>query len=227
MQKAKEEITEFEKSIYNIFLKVSRTSQNQPYRYRKDFTDFENTENYHYVRKLRAFFSKFETVKIEDFFRAPYSIYPDQASTFDLHFYITPKAIKVYSLYNKKIDEQGIESHESSIKQSLFFIYKFCKDNRLLLKDYLNHKTNDVHTFILHLKSKDVSLYVLLSMNNFSTILSEYGTDMLGFIFGDEFVEKKLDMFRTRLYNSTKIMSITKRGLEKIETLINQINKPK
>mgnify|MGYP003680734664 FL=1 len=42
-------ITYLEKNIYNTYLKVSRSRQNLPYRFRKDFTDFVDTDKYVYI----------------------------------------------------------------------------------------------------------------------------------------------------------------------------------
>ena len=91
-------MTFLEKDIYNTYIRVSRSKQNLPYKYRKNFDNFADTSNYVYVKKLGKFFTKFSHINVSDFFDAPYEIYPDNDS-YDLRFYITPKAVKIYSSY--------------------------------------------------------------------------------------------------------------------------------
>ena len=87
-------ITEREKFIYNTYLRVHRTKQNKPFRYRKQFDDFQDNENYIHVKKLGAFFKKFSHIEPEVFFNAPYNLYPDDNSIYDLKFY-------AYKFFNK------------------------------------------------------------------------------------------------------------------------------
>ena len=58
-------MTEFEKIIYNTFLETSKKVNNKPVRYRKDFTKFEENENYIYINKLSAFFTKFKHINVK------------------------------------------------------------------------------------------------------------------------------------------------------------------
>ena len=211
-------MTDLEKRIYNTFIRIYRSRQNQPYKLRKDFDDFEKSDNYHFVRKLGMFFTKHNKISIDTYFAAPYEIYTDSTTGFDLQFYISPKAIKAYSLYNKKRDQEPVDSdiHIKHIKESLFYIYKFCKDNNIHLDEYIDHKTNDIHTFILHIQSREVSVYVLLCLEKFDTMIYGYTKDMLSFIIEEDFYEKRLDIFRTRLYTSSRIKNIIMLGLKHI-----------
>ena len=96
-------MTDNEKDIYNKYLRISRTAKNKPYKLRLNFDGFENEENYTHIKKLQLFFEKYSHVKIEDFFNAPYIVYPKTDQIFDLKFYCSYNATKVYSLYNKKL----------------------------------------------------------------------------------------------------------------------------
>jgi lysyl-tRNA synthetase class II len=77
-------------------------------------------------------------------FKAPYALYPDEKH-FPLDYYFTLKATKAYTLYNKKQTLQDPDSTEqlNNIKTSLVFIYNFCKQNNILVPQYIDHKTNN------------------------------------------------------------------------------------
>jgi hypothetical protein len=101
--------TDFEKLIYNEFLKESRKAKNQPYRLRKDFTKIDNTTQLS-LKKLSYFFIKHKDINPTEFFKAPYQIYSPE-ETFRITFYTTQKAIHVYKIYKeslKKVDSPEI-----------------------------------------------------------------------------------------------------------------------
>jgi hypothetical protein len=208
-------ITEQEKRIYNKFLAISRSIKNQPFKLRKDFTNFEENKNYVYVKKLSLFFKKYPNIIVDDFFTAPFKIYRDDAS-YDLKFYTSQKALKIYTIYQtKKQDELPDESNQLFfIKQSLNFILKFCREKNICISNYINHKTNDINSFILHLKERKISIYVLFGFEEAEKILNSIGSDMMDFIFKD--LKNKMAIYRTRYYTSKKAKLLVKHGLEKI-----------
>ena len=63
---------------------------------------------------------------LEDFLNAPYEVYNDD-KYYDLKFYTTQRAIKVYSTFIKKRLSNDIDSTGTlnKIRDSLYFIYKF------------------------------------------------------------------------------------------------------
>jgi len=208
-------ITTFEQNIYNKFLAVSRSSLDKPFKLRKDFTDFEDNENYFYVRKLGLFFNKFKNIDMDDFFKAPYVVY-SKDQMYDLKFYTSQKALKIYTLYQtKKMDESPDSLNQLYfIKRSLNFILKFCREQKIKPADYINHQTNDMYTFILHLKEHKISIYVLFGFETGESKLKELGADLLEFMFGN--LKNKLDIFRTRYYTSSKAKILVKEGIKQI-----------
>jgi hypothetical protein len=211
-----EEITDTEKRIYNKFLAVSRSSQNKPFKLRKNFKDFGTEANYIFIKKLGLFFHKYNNVDVEDFFKAPFVIYNDKGH-YDLKFYTSQKALKVYTLYQTKKQEE-LPDHTNQlyfIKQSLNFIVKFCKSNNITIDNYIKHKTNDIPSFILHLRERKISIYILFGFENAETILKSIGSDLLDFIFKD--LKNKLAIYRTRFYTSKKAKVLVKLGIEKIK----------
>ena len=79
---------------------------------------------------------------------------------FDLKFYTTPKATRMYGLYVKKKDDESPDSEDQIgfIKSSLLFIYQHCKENQIDLDQYLQNKSGDVSMFILHLREKNLQI---------------------------------------------------------------------
>jgi len=96
-------VTQLEKNIYNSWLATTRSSTGKPFRLRKNFDDFESDKNYFFVQKLSRFFTKYKDIDLRDFFVAPYKVYSDNI-LYDLKFYISQKAIKVYKIYKNKLD---------------------------------------------------------------------------------------------------------------------------
>ena len=208
-------ITEFEKHIYNTYLRVTRSNSNSPFRLRKNF-DKVNEETYLSLKKLSSFFKKYPHIKIEDFFRAPYKLYEDE-KYFPLEYFYSLKAIKSFTLYNKKQINLDPDSEEQllNIKQSLVCIYNFCKESNIPVQNYISHKTNNEFTFILHLKEHKVNVYALLGFKNFETVLKSCNAEITKFIIGED-IYNSIQVFRTRLYNSKKALQLVNLGLKKI-----------
>lgn len=219
-------MTSLEQRIYNTYLRVSRTKQNKPFRYRKNFDDFEDDPNYILVRRLGSFFTKFTNININDFFESPYNIYIDGASSYELKYYTTPKAIRVYGLYMKKRDLEDPDSDNqiSRIKKSLLFIYQYCRNNNISVNDYIQEKSGDIPTFILHLRQRDVTIYTLYGFPGFDSIFTSISPDRLRFTIGEHFIEN-IGLLKINYYESTKAKRITEQGIKKLKNILNNQNK--
>jgi hypothetical protein len=150
-----------EKNIYNTYLATSGKYQNRPFKYRKNWDDFESTEKYIYVQKLANILRKFPQIDLNVFFKAPYEVY-GKDQHFNLQFYSTQKAINCYSKYKKKLD-MSIDSDETieNIKKQVVFIGTFCQEHKISLNEYLNFSEFSIYSFIKHLKEGNISIYVL------------------------------------------------------------------
>jgi hypothetical protein len=204
-----------EKQIYNTFLKVSRSKNKLPFKYRKNFEDFDAVKMMQ-VKKLAIFFKKFPHIKMEDYFFAPYSLYPDE-TYFDLNYYTSLKATKSYTLFNKKITFSEPDSNEQllSIKESLRFVLNFCREKRIDPINYIHHKTNNEYSFVIHLKEHKVNIYVLLGYINFEKVFKARDAEIIKFILGEEFFNN-ISTFKTKLLNSNKALSLVNNGLRLI-----------
>ena len=117
-----QEINEFQKKIYNIFLKNSR--HGKPFKYRESFDDISDYISLN-LNKLSLFFSKHPHLNINDFFDAPLSLYSDQPYP-KLDYFLSRSAIRSYSIYKNQKEDQNPEKQFDSIKDSFMFIMKYC-----------------------------------------------------------------------------------------------------
>ena len=219
------EITQQEKYIYNTYLRVYRSKQDKPFKYRKKFDDFHNHKNYSHVKKLGVFFRKFPHISIDKFFIAPYELYPDEETIYDMQFYASQRAIKVYSLYIKHLDQldPDTDQHVQFTKDSLMSIFKFCKQHNICIEEYVHQKSGDIPTFMLHLRDRYVSIYSLLGFEGFEAKLNTVPKDRIDFTIGENFVSS-LEKYRTRYYTSRKNKQITRQGINKLKKLLLTAN---
>jgi hypothetical protein len=168
------------------------------------------------LKKLSYFFNKHKEIKIENFFNAPYSLYKDEVY-FDLSFYTTLKAIKAFTLQNKNIENLDPDSQEQLdfVKASLLFINKFCRDNKTTIANYLSHKTNNMFTFLIHLKNREINIYTLFGFNNFDKHIKNSDLEILKFMFGESFLNN-IGLCRIKFFNSKKCKNLVANGLQKL-----------
>jgi hypothetical protein len=214
--------------IYNTFLRISRSRQGKPFKYRKNFTDFETDKNYLPVVRLKGFFTRNSQIKIEDFFLAPYIVFEKETDAFyDLNFYNSLQAIKVYSIYNRKIMQEDVD-HEFQLKkiqEGIIFIKNFCLNKNITLANYLNYKTDKINDFLIHLRDKQILIYNVLPLKNFDTIIRTYDFELLSFILGD--LASRISFYRTKFLSSSKAKHLSSEGLKKIDKIIqNKLEKP-
>lgn len=204
-----------EKLIYNTFLKISRTKSGLPYRLRKQWDDFETSEAYPYVLKLKNFFSRNHSVDLSEFFTAPYTIYPGE-SGFDLKFYSSQNAIKVYTLAMKQklLLPPDDAFHLNKIAKGLSFIKQFCREKSINVLDYPTFKDGVQHAFITHLKDRKISLYNLFAFDNFDKCFQQNDPDLLRFTLGD--IYDNIPVFRTKYLSSKTAKYLAVQGLKKI-----------
>jgi hypothetical protein len=205
-----------DKLIYNTYLKISRTQSGMPFRFRKQWEGFEESHVYPHVLRLKNFFSRNRNVDINDFFSAPYTVYPGE-SGFDLSFYSSPKAIKVYTLAVRKkmLLSPDDNYHLNSIAKGLKFIQTFCYNSKIYVDDYPKFKDGVQSMFITHLKEKKISIYNLFAFNNFEKYLAENDPDLLRFTLGELY--DNIPVFRTKYLGSKSAKLLASSGLIKIK----------
>jgi len=213
-------VTQKEQYVYNCYLETSRKLNNQPFKYRKDFDGFEDKEEYVLVVKLANFFNKFPNINIKDFFEAPYFV--NNEKYFDLKYFTTQKAIKTYTIYENKFLPDNPDHTQSilKIKDSFLFIYNFCKEKNIKLSEYINYKEpgKQWHDFLMHVKSRNIILYVLFAFPNFDKVLKTYDTEIKEFTFGDTLTN--INFYRTKYYSSNKAKKLCIAIYDKLNSLV-------
>jgi len=206
------DMTDFQKRIYNSHLAISRKMRDKPFRIRKDFSDMDQTK-IDQLASLERFFNSYQNVKIDDYFSAPYVIFEDD-DYFDLDFFLTSKAKKVYSQYMKKIETDDPDS-ETSLRRlvdSLKFVRDFCKEKGLTLEKYPLYIENALPNIIDHLKNHRINMYTLHALG-VSKI--EVESRILDFIFSDFWIT--FQKTKNKFYLSKKMKELSKQALTKIQ----------
>ena len=200
-------LSDFEKRIYNEYLKAQR--KGKPYTLRKNF-DKVDDETLVCLKQLSEFFSSFPDIRLTDFFNAGF----EDADFQPITFFKSMRAIKMYNRYignklNKADDEWVIDF----IKTSLLFIHKFCKTNNIAIDDYLNCEAPaGVPWYVIHLKNFNVCIYLLLAFQDFENKLLQH-SDAVAMTLGDDFL-KDVARHRTMFVTSTKCKLIARNGLD-------------
>lgn len=155
-------LSALEQTIYNTHLKYSRNGN--PWKPRKDFSDIDNSTIL-FLKKLSIFFTKFNHIKINDFFEAPLILHPEEKYP-PLKYFITRAAIKSFSLSEKKKIDQSPDLQIESIKQGFEFIAKFCLQQKIELEQYPLIKNFNMPIWLEHYRLHLVNPYCFLSFKN-------------------------------------------------------------
>lgn len=170
--------------IYNSFVHSYRTFNNAPFRARKNYETLPQ-EIKNNVERIKIFFDSYHLDK-NDFFDAPYFLFPD-TKYFSFDYYLSRKAIKSYMDFQKELLMRGPDEPRNlvKIKNSVQFLKGFLKNENLIFDEYLNHKKENIPSFITHLKERTVNLYFLLGLENFSNAFYSFNSNLLKFILPD------------------------------------------
>lgn len=200
-------LSDFDKHIYNEYLKAQR--KGKPYTLRKNFDNIDD-ETQVCLKQLSEFFTSFPDIRINDFFNAGFKDTDFQSIT----FFKSMRAIKMYHAYigsklNKADDVWVIDF----IKSSLLYVHKFCKQNNLTVDQYLDAESPaGVPWFAIHLKNFNVCVYLLLAFFDFENKIMKH-SDAMVMILGDEFF-KDIAHHRTMFVTSNKCKQLARNGLD-------------
>jgi hypothetical protein len=210
------DISDFEQLIYNTHLRISRQKKNLPFKYRKDFTHL-NDVYINSIKKIAIFLAKFPHIKLDDFIKAPYEMYSDEIY-FELDYYTTLKATKAYTLFMRRRESLDPDNEEqlNYIIESLKFISAFCKEQSINVADYIEHRTGNSSSYILHLKEHRVNVYSLFGFSNFEKNLRSQDSDIIKFILSENFLNM-LSNFRLKFFASRKAKKLVELGIQKIK----------
>jgi|688.fasta_scaffold397966_2 hypothetical protein len=215
------QITEFEEHIYNLHLRTTRQQQGQPYKLRKKFDTLDSSSKI-YLKKLSCFFNKHTHIGIEDFFTAPFTLYPDE-TFFDLQYFTTLKAVKSFTLYQKHLQNLAPDSNDQllRIQQSIKFILNFCKEHKIDIHSYISYKKENLPYFLLHLKEYKVNFYTLYGFLDFERAFKAIDNDIIKFMF-DEQIYELMRVSKVKLYGSKKAKTLVDLGLQRASELLKK-----
>jgi hypothetical protein len=207
-------LTDKEKNIYNSYLIASRTIKNKPFKLRQDFSTIDD-QIYTTLKKLGLFFEKNNNIKQVDFFTAPFDYYGSD-NYFDIHFFITPRAIKCYSLYAKKKETQDPDNDGTiaNCKECCSFIYRYCKENNLTLHDYKNIINGTTPLVLQHLRDHKINFYTLHGLQCEKTI-RQVEPDLLDFFISN--FENLLNDTRINFQRSVRLKTVIREAFSIIE----------
>ena len=94
-------IDKLEQRVYNTWLAVTRSKQGKPFKLRKKWNDFEEKPEYLVVKKLANLFKRYDNIDINEWFEAPYEIYPERIQ-YDSKYYTLMKQYTTFRLYQEK-----------------------------------------------------------------------------------------------------------------------------
>lgn len=153
------ELGDFEKKIYNIYLKALGEKQGRPYMIKKDFSNVTESMILT-LKKLKMFFETYKDVNPTTFFRAGFK--GEDKNFLELSFFTSLKASRLYAKYIKEKYLTSVDNEESikDFKEGIIFIYDFMREKDFTLNDYLTRTNeNGVSWFTIHLKKQNISFY--------------------------------------------------------------------
>lgn len=208
-------LSDIEKIIYNEYLRAKR--KGKPFNARKNFDDIDDA-TYISLKRLGTFFTSFPNIRYKDFFDAGILTPQRSERPPELAFFTSMRAIKMYNEYIKeKLNSADDGWVLSFCKESLFFIYEFCKSRGISVADYLNIKTPaGFPWFIIHLKDFKICIYAILAFEGIDSKLVEY-SDEVRQIISDDFL-KCIPQHRTNFFASKKCKALVREGLKLINT---------
>ena len=208
-------LSKFEELIYNKYLKLSRNGK--PFKYRKDFSNISD-EVVICLNKISKFLETYRSVDLDTYLEAPFKIYENEGYI-PLQFFCTQKARKAYTIYKQKKNLMYVDSEEhiQKIKDSLKFIYKFCKANNIHITNYLTFENQSFPIFLQHLKENNIDIYVLFGFKDYQRIIESVPVDIVMLMY--ENLYKDIEECYSKYITSRRCKEVINNGLKQLEDL--------
>ena len=186
--------------IYNTYQRITGMLSGKPFRYRRNFEDFDKKEPEKYASlvKVAKILNDLPGVNPEKYFEAPYKMFPSEfkETIIGLDFYCKPRAIRTYTNYitsQMTVDENLMtEEARSRVLQGLKHIIEACRNTNYMF--YMTAQ-NSTPAFINDLNHGLINKWVLAGF-------SLCGHDFNGCVDFDMFPEAEF-MFGNRDINGT------------------------
>lgn len=212
-------MTETGKIIYNHYLRALRVNNGKPFREKKNFVDFEKSDDYKYIYKMESFFKQYPHLLKYDFFNAPYKIYKEEKQYFTLKYFASYKGLKTCVEYYNSLLKENPDNQLDFIKDSLKFIAEFCIEKRISVSDYIYYKSITQNDFLKHLKEHHISWYVVFGIKGMMDIIHKLDSDEFELYFGSNINIGELQYS----YSSSKTAKVfIEKGLQKITNFVTK-----
>ena len=209
-------LTQFEKNIYNCYLKNFR--KGEPFKYRKDFSNVHpNVEMC--LKKISAFLSSYSHIDVEEYFEAPHHVHKDEKYP-SLKAFTSRTAIKTYSLYQKYKEDRNPELQQNEIKKSFQFIGMYCIDKKIDLDTYLFFKEGYAYAWMDHYRQRKINPYCLFILGDVFGVLSSIPKDER-LLFAQN-LEENLVAFKNRYTKSPKTQTYCKELHKKVKDFVKK-----
>jgi len=220
-------LSDFQKYLYNLHLKVYRKKEQKPYTERKNFDNFEteHPDKYASLIKISQMLTSMPHINKKLYFEAPYALYPDK-KYFGLDFYTKQLAIKVYTLYLKQLNEQSPDSPSQLefITDSLKFVRDFCIQEKIELSVYFNHKSCVVYSWAKHIAEYHTSPYFIIGFAYLGVSVYDLMMDMPDdereLLLGE--LPHNYASYKCKLDSSEKAKMLVIKGLKAIDESIQK-----
>lgn len=209
-------ITDFEKRIYNCYLKNFR--KGQPYKARQDFSNLEPNVSA-YLQKISYFLKKYNHIDCEEYFESFNVLHPNEKYP-PLNHFISRSALKTYALYKKQQEDRNPEKQLDKIKESMRFIGLYCINNNIPLHKYLNFKVGYSYSWLNHYREHRINPYCLFELGDVFGILNEVPRDEL-YLFANNLYEN-LIAFKDRYDKSKLTKEFVKAATHKVKFFVEK-----
>lgn len=219
-------LNDLEQHVYNEHLKTSRVAAGKPYRLRKDFSDIDPSTELHVKRVVRLL-NKFQHISMSDYFQAPHSLY-GSGEHFDLKYYTSPRAMKAYTLYmQQEVNTDPDAPHVlQRVASGLQHLSDCCKSHQITTDEYPSLMTNNMPTFLMHLKERKITPHIIVELHNTLLILRQQDPEIMRFMFGERFYDN-INVYKNKYLASKTCKALVRAGLAKINKSIQKLNQNK
>lgn len=205
--------------VYNKWLAVTRSARNKPFSLRKDFSKIKEEDFYPYLEKLTDFFRRYPHLFRDEFFLAPFKMYDKDRGFYSIEFYASHKGIVTCSKYFQELENMSADEQVEEVRKSYKFIYKFCREKNIELREYPFYSTGYYPDFMIHLKNHEISYYTLFSFPALYYQVANMDLDVKHIFFGENFklsdFEKKYTKSKTLIEKSADFFNKVSSELSK------------
>lgn len=217
-------LSNYDKVLYNTYLKVTRTHQNKKYKYRKNFDDFDEYQ-VRILKKISSIISK-KNIDQDYYFKASYELY-DDSDYYPLEYFSTFKAIKRYDMWVKHLyyNNPLHEVIQKQIKDGFMHIHKICKENNLSsAEEYFRLKCySDYPLFLIDLNDRKICYFNIIGVDNFYSMTKYISEEVIDFLVKE--FNNEASSIRRVIYSNNKLRDFIRRILTVINSNLTKYKK--